>query len=125
MRTIEMSKQKLYVSRYKLQSKEPNSKDLPYLEEIEFCKKWINDNCTKTKTIRTRHTSYGLKHMVEKDSELEWCGPYFYVSNGAFIQAAIELGFVYRPVGVNAVFNISLKDNSHEGNKRVKNTSWK
>ena len=54
-----------------------------------------------------RRSSYVLKHNVER-----WCetfGPHKYVSNGAFIQAAIDLGYRYVQRGQVASFNIEPK----------------
>lgn len=46
--------------------------------------------------------SYGLKHRVEED-----CGG-SYVSNGAFIQGAINKGFEVKPDVPNAYFKMKL-----------------
>lgn len=56
----------------------------------------------KIKTINRRHTSYGLKHIFERDSGQ-------YVTNGAFICAAVHSGFDYKltPSNPNVSFNIS------------------
>jgi len=69
--------------------------------EVDICKLWIKKFIDPRKTINTRHGSYSLKHFVE-----DWAG--HYISNGAFIQAAIELGFNYRNRGPNAWFNMSF-----------------
>lgn len=68
----------------------------------------------KIKTINKKAFSYGLKHTAEKrfcaypDGEI--LGPN-YVSNGALIAAAINVGFVYKRDGnsLNAFFNMSQK----------------
>ena len=56
----------------------------------------------KIKTISRRCTSYGLKHVFERDTGR-------YVTNGAFICAAIHSGFDYKliPGSPNVPFNIS------------------
>jgi hypothetical protein len=69
--------------------------------EVDICKLWIKKFIDPRKTISTQHRSYGLKHFVEKWAE-------HYIPNGAFIQAAIELGFNYRMRGPNAWFNMSF-----------------
>ncbi len=76
---------------------------------VAICRAWIELNCAPRKSINTRHSSYGLKHVVEVDSR----GPqgYEYVTNGAFIQAALDLG--YKAVrchysSPNAHFNMSF-----------------
>jgi hypothetical protein len=123
---------KLYVSMFALQPNEPKSDDLPYRNEVDFCKKWIIDNATMTKNIRSDYTSYTFKNFVEEDSIIitvedgdeEKEGPYFYVSNGAFIQAAIELGYKYKqesPGSPNACFNMTCEYYSKD---RVHNTNW-
>jgi hypothetical protein len=76
------------------------SNDVPEAKEVELCKKWIKHNCLQTKTIRPKLGSYQFKHIVERN-----CG--VYISNGAFIQAAIELGYDYKPCGINADFNMT------------------
>lgn len=70
-------------------------------EEVKLCKEWIKKCITKRKTINEEKGSYGLKHVVEKYYKT-------YISNGAFIKAAIEMGFDYRQNGLNAFFNMSF-----------------
>ncbi len=55
--------------------------------------------------INERHSSYGLKHMIEHSGAAD------YVTNGAFIAAAIHAGFTYKltPHSPNVMFNISEK----------------
>lgn len=69
--------------------------------EIETCKKWLAEFARKRKSINDRRWSYSLKHTVERWADL-------YISNGAFIQAAIELGYNYKRVqnGLNANFDM-------------------
>ena len=67
------------------------------------------------KTINTSHGSYGLKHMAEKFHgtypDGSALGP-GYVTNGAFIAAAVCAGFSVRPIPEtpNALFNMSKRD---------------
>jgi len=70
-------------------------------KEVSLCKKWIKKYITPRKTINTKKGSYNLKGLVEKDTST-------YISNGAFIKAAIELGYEYKENGKNAYFNMSL-----------------
>ena len=75
------------------------------LEGSEACTKvcgWLADK-EKTKTINRRHSSYGLKHLAEDEIG--------YVTNGAFIAAAIFLGFPHElePGSINPSFEISEK----------------
>jgi hypothetical protein len=67
---------------------------------------WL-DQCTRTKTINRRQSSYDLKDEVE-----DWTTPRSYVSNGAFIAAAIHLGYktILTDGYPNAHLNISKKE---------------
>jgi hypothetical protein len=51
------------------------------LRQFDLCKRWLA-KVTLIQSFNSRHTSYRYKHMVER-----WAGRY--VSNGAFIAAAI------------------------------------
>jgi hypothetical protein len=55
------------------------------------------------KTINRRHSSYGLKHLAEPEIG--------YVTNGAFIAAAVHCGFSFEtyPDSPNVCFGISEK----------------
>jgi hypothetical protein len=75
--------------------------DKPIESEVKLCEKWIREFVTPRKAINTKHSSYGLKHAVER-----WTGEY--VSNGAFIQAAVNLGYEYRKIGPDAYFNMTF-----------------
>ena len=80
-------------------------------KEIQLCKEWIKKWILPRKTINTDQGSYGLKHIVEKSSKI-------YISNGAFIKAAIELGYNYKKNNLNAFFSISFvkaKKNNESG----------
>lgn len=78
-------------------------------KEFAVCCEWLS-GCTKRKTINMSYSSYGLKHMVEARAKKQGRMDY-YVSNGAFIAAAIHMGFDWRPDfdSPNARFNISKK----------------
>lgn len=74
------------------------------LEEVETCKKWILKYCKPRKYCLWSVSSYRLKHVVEKSEGR-------YVSNGAFIQACIDLGYTPHFWGdswLNLHFNISI-----------------
>jgi hypothetical protein len=75
--------------------------DPPSQEQIELCKSWISNNCKPRKTINRTAHSYGLKHDVERDVGK-------YISNGAFIRAAIELGYKYKVKSPNALFAMTF-----------------
>jgi hypothetical protein len=73
------------------------------LEDVTWTAQWLRTNIAPTKTINRRHSSYGLKHMAEKHS------PRRYLSNGAFIAAALIAGYRYRvsPESPNPAFGMS------------------
>ncbi len=81
------------------------------LNSVETCHKvseWLTANIVSRKTINTTATSYSFKHQAEKA-----IGEY--VSNGAFIAAAIHAGFKYKIApgsqNPNAYFNIKTQKN--------------
>ena len=76
----------------------------PDNQQVELCEKWISRNCKKAKEINPEAYSYWLKHKVE-----EWS--VVYVSNGAFIAAALNLGYRMRisgDNGPNSIFDMVL-----------------
>lgn len=69
--------------------------------EIESCEEWLTEY-SKTYSKIGNESSYSLKHKVE-----DWADTY--VSNGAFIQAAHNLGYPIKDIdGLNAYFGIKL-----------------
>lgn len=72
--------------------------------EIQQAVKWL-EKVDRRGTVNRKITSYGWKHIAEKNSERK------YISNGAFIFAAIKLGFLVKCIedGPNAYINISSK----------------
>lgn len=73
-------------------------------EQVKTCEEWIKNNARKRETMNKDRTSYGLKHDVERDTGK-------YVTNGAFIQAAINLGYKAKPLAnnsPNAEFNMGF-----------------
>jgi hypothetical protein len=68
---------------------------------IKVCK-WLT-GIGKRKTINKKHSSYGLKHIAEKDIG--------YITNGTFIAGAIHCGFKYHICenSPNPCFNMSEK----------------
>lgn len=76
------------------------------LNQVAIAADWIKLQVPTT-SINLRCTSYTYKHDVER-----WMlsqGEEVYVCNGAFIAAAIGLGFKYQLDGPNAYFNFSRK----------------
>ena len=57
-------------------------------DQVRICRAFL-ERCERTKTGRIG--SYGLKHVIERAAGE-------YVSNGACIQAAVDLGIVTRPI---------------------------
>ncbi|MEK6282151.1 MAG: hypothetical protein AABN95_17480 [Acidobacteriota bacterium] len=92
--------------------------DEPSHAQINKCKQWLKQFARK-KSLPTDRclNSYYLKHVVE-DAVGE------YVTNGAFIQAAVDLGFKYSSiVGPNAFFHIELRLPEDEW-RRIKPTGF-
>ena len=81
--------------------------------EIESVKKWVSvGNASKRTTLNRKITSYGLKHIVEKDMGV-------YISNEALIKALVELGFTPNKIknSPNYYFNITPNtERKHHGN---------
>jgi hypothetical protein len=76
----------------------------PPRPEVDTCRHWLSTR-PRTANVRKAAYSYRLKHEVES-----WAGDY--VSNGALIVAAIEMGIAVRratPSSVNAYLAISVK----------------
>lgn len=72
-------------------------------EKKEILCEWIENNLNnRRKTINTRVTSYGLKHKFEESKKG------FYITNGCFKGAMIEMSFNHSN-GVNWCFNLSSK----------------
>lgn len=71
--------------------------------EVEATVQWLLENVQPTKTINKLHTSYGLKHIAEKDIG--------YITNGVFIAAGIIAGYPYEilPDSPNVPFGMSEK----------------
>lgn len=77
--------------------------EYPKRDEIDAAKAWFAAHAELGKNFMLRPTSYALKHRVERWAQR-------YVSNGALISAAIEIGYRWRRVmnGPNAVFKLRL-----------------
>jgi hypothetical protein len=79
----------------------------PDPEQVKLCREWIRENVGRRKTINHARNSYGLKHVVERVTET-------YITNGAFIRAALDEGFEIEPCGKkNAYFNFSYRKSSY------------
>jgi hypothetical protein len=76
--------------------------DFPNKGEVTICEKWLKKNVEPRKKIKLNKSSYSYKHDVEEKAGK-------YVSNGAFIQACINLGYDVFPHCPNAYFNFRMK----------------
>ena len=78
----------------------------PPPDQVTICKEWIEEWIDRQDRINSQYHSYGLKHAVAAAKGQ-------YVSNGAFIQAAIELDYRHRQCegqnSPNACFNMSFR----------------
>jgi len=96
---------------YRAKLKEGHQELLLALDECNLVCRFLA-HTTRRQTMNPRVTSYGLKHQVEgylrRMSDVEVP----YVSNGAFICAALHMGYDYephRPGSPNAILNISQR----------------
>jgi hypothetical protein len=82
----------------------------PDPREVEICKRWLRRNAAPRKTMNPRSHSYCLKHVVERAAGN-------YVTNGALISAAIEIGYRCKRIrgGPNAIFNMTLTEAIEDG----------
>lgn len=74
-------------------------------KQVEKAESWIKSHCSETKRVNTSWSSYYLKHVAEE-------GTGCYISNGAFIQAATNLGYRMHETfenSPNVSFNLSFK----------------
>ena len=72
-------------------------------EEIDTVMNWIARNISARKTPLDGHTSYGIKHMLERDTRI-------YLTNNEFKDAMLQAG--YKPVDPNKLnwrYRISKK----------------
>ena len=85
------------------------------LDEICASSDWLRTR-VRRKTVDTRRNSYGYKHDVERWWRARGVGQY--VSNGAFIVAAVGLGFTWRRYTTyhpNLMLGISRRGGSSDG----------
>lgn len=91
------------------------------LQQFSACKNWLN-KVVKIRSFNRNHTSYRYKHMVERWADL-------YVSNGAFIAAAIALDFPIKrthsksPNVFLPISNKSVKEMKEQEKKILHNCS--
>jgi hypothetical protein len=73
--------------------------------EMQQVLEWVsNGHASKRKTVNKTVTSYGLKHIIEKQMGT-------YISNDSCIAALKQMGFTATPITgtPNFYFNIALK----------------
>ncbi|WP_010271415.1 hypothetical protein [Paenibacillus senegalensis] len=69
---------------------------------------WIKENLTFRESFNNKHTSYGLKHVFERNGGC-------YVGNGAFKGAMLKCGFKVQDTSeLNWVFNVSEKSKAFQ-----------
>jgi hypothetical protein len=97
--------------------------------EVKMAREFIEQYCVKLKSINLKgaSSSYGWKHLAEgwfregnEGAAYLPEGAKAYISNGAFITAAMALGYETKrlsPKSPNVYFNMSL---SREAKKRLK-----
>jgi hypothetical protein len=78
---------------------ENRRKLLASVDRVQATCAWIDTHLLSRKTFNPRHTSYGLKHVAEREIG--------YMTNGVFIAAMIACGYRYKVEGPNAIFNVS------------------
>lgn len=96
----------------------------PAVEQVEACRSWLRLWARPRKTINWRLSSYQLKHAVEHASRRHgvvyelvdsrgrsWTSSYLYVSNGAFIAAALLEGYRAKQIddSLNARLNLAMR----------------
>jgi hypothetical protein len=85
-------------------------------KQVEICKQFLLECCKKTDKVNKDWNSYGLKHAVEHCTKIKNnLDCYDYISNGAFIRAALDLGYrceYFDGIGPEACLNISLINES-------------
>jgi hypothetical protein len=106
--------------RYRYARENPDPVDVGQVWSAE---QWIRNYCLPSPRAEKHATSYGYKHLAEKWTQRakDWCPPLYekghYITNGALIQAAINLG--YQPIfgknneGPNCYFQWKCCDPMH------------
>ena len=77
---------------------------LPDRHQIEHCEAWLREYAQPQQAINYSVFSYYLKHVVEKCQRE-------YISNGAFIRAAMNLGYRVETISgsPNCYFNMEFR----------------
>ena len=77
-------------------------------KQFALAQQWLFERTTQQVRYNNKRTSYGLKHDAERWHVANGTG--LYLSNGAFISAAISMGYKVRRISdtPNAVLNIRI-----------------
>jgi len=112
---LDLNARKILLDANGIVAKTDETRPINDLEALT-AKAFIESCCKKLKQKNTRNSSYGLKHRAENWGRQmnEVMGEQIfseYVSNGAFIKAASELGFIIYRIdqSLNCHFQMSLK----------------
>lgn len=76
-------------------------------DQVNHCKDFIKNQMIQTPSIRTKFSSYELKHAVEW--YLQQSGISYYIPEAAFIAAISELGIPSRWAGTGDSIHVALK----------------
>lgn len=85
---------------------QPETHHPPALGEVTICREWFSRHVVPAEQMDARTvyhaspttlTSYAAKHLVETWTEQQY-GIRQHISQGAFIQAALDLGYAIQPV---------------------------
>lgn len=83
------------------------------LEEVNLAIRWLDYHGRRT-TINPKYSSYGLKHHAENTVPALRLGAVPYISNGAFIAAAVYLGYKVSRVRNTANARINIRFDKKE-----------
>jgi hypothetical protein len=86
------------------------------IDDIRIAYDWIVTHLRKAARINQKHTSYGLKHVMERYNQ-------HYVTNGAFIVAMLIAGYNMNYLSLNPCFNVTTESvrcaNSEAGKREL------
>lgn len=93
----------------------------PRREHVARAALWIEEFAEPAAGIDYQYRSYALKHAAERWWQTTRPGRPYYVSNGAFIVAALDAGYAARAVrgGVDAAFAMKLPGRRDTARRRL------
>lgn len=86
------------------------------LGQVDLAMRWLEYHGRRA-TINPKFSSYGLKHLAEKTTAALRPGAVPYISNGAFIAAAVHLG--YRVSRIRNTPNVCLNFSYNDKNQKT------